>query len=149
MLALGVCRDLLKLRWALPTRLEHSALDALLEQLTSELPPRRLPRAWLERSITCGEGLVSRLRIVPDTCLYRALARYAVLSAAGIPVRFRMGLRKSSAAEHTSSVLDGHAWVEDELGRYRDEVEEGEPFVVTFEFEAHGRARSGHIATSV
>ena len=60
-------------------------------------------------TIDDAQALLSRLRlvrVVPDTCLYRSLARYSILRRAGHPARFVMGLRPSAPE------ILGHAWVE-------------------------------------
>lgn len=42
---------------------------------------------------------------VPNTCLYRALARYGLCARANVDVELRLGVR--TGAED----LEGHAWV--------------------------------------
>lgn len=55
--------------------------------------------------IAIGERIARRARIGPDTCLYRALSRYALLQRSGHAPRFVMGVDEHDPA-------DGHAWVE-------------------------------------
>lgn len=85
--------------------LDRRPLPSLLGALT----PRRssaVPIDVAERAIADSERLFERLGVVPDTCLYRSLARYAVLRRAGHPARFVMGL------DPTAKDIEGHAWVE-------------------------------------
>jgi Transglutaminase-like superfamily len=97
----------LALRLRLGRMLRRSSLPGLLGAITprrAALEPVPLPE--VERGLLVAEGLLERLRVVPDTCLYRSLARYAVLRAAGHPARFVMGLSPRSPE------IAGHAWVE-------------------------------------
>lgn len=106
-------------------RFEKRSLDALLASLTSHLSGRqRVSLAGAERSIRRAERL-SRAFDLPDTCLYRALARYAVLRRAGFPAVFLMGLPRAGGGE------PGHAWVE-VLGRPFAESASVAEFAVTF-----------------
>ena len=41
------------------------------------------PLGVVTSALSASERIVERLRLVPDTCLYRALARYALLRRAG------------------------------------------------------------------
>lgn len=88
------------------TLLGRRALPAALSTLTSAPSARAVPRDVAERAITSSERLCERLRVVPDTCLYRSLARYAVLRRAGHPARFVLGLNPKAGE------ILGHAWVE-------------------------------------
>jgi hypothetical protein len=88
--------------WAL---VAHRPLPEVLSALTPRAV-RRAPRDLAEDAARASERLARRLRVVPDTCLYRALARYAVLRHAGHPARFVMGLDPAAAQ------IEGHAWVE-------------------------------------
>ncbi|APR85426.1 Hypothetical protein A7982_10775 [Minicystis rosea] len=85
-------------------------LSGLTPQSALRSPSSRaeevVPREIVEAVIAASEQLVERMRVVPDTCLYRALARYAVLRRAGFPARFVMGL------DPKASDISGHAWVE-------------------------------------
>ena len=97
----------LSLRLRLERMLRRDSLPGLLGALTPKHPsPTRIPLPTVEDALLAAEKLVENLRVVPDTCLYRALARYAVLRGAGHPARFVMGL-SSGAPEIT-----GHAWIE-------------------------------------
>jgi hypothetical protein len=59
------------------------------------------------RTLPAVERVVAALRVIPNTCLYRALARYNVLSGLQEGVRFVMGVRKQDDGK-----LIGHAWLE-------------------------------------
>lgn len=97
----------LSLRLRLARMLRRHSLPGLLGALTPKHPsPRRIPLPAVEDSLLAAEKLIEHLRVVPDTCLYRALARYAVLRGAGHPVRFVMGLSPRAPE------IEGHAWVE-------------------------------------
>lgn len=61
------------------------------------------------RTLPAVERAVAALRVIPNTCLYRALARYNVLSGLQEGVRFVMGVRKQDNGK-----LIGHAWLERE-----------------------------------
>jgi hypothetical protein len=103
---------------------ETQSLDVLLAQLESWNPRVRTTRRTLEDSITVTEALVTRLRLAPDTCLYRSMARYALLRGHGVRATFCMGV---NPPPYSST---GHAWVEDEDGPYRERIDDGQ-YVVT------------------
>lgn len=105
--------ELVALRLVLPSRLARQPLDTLLRHLTlgAEGSSDILPSV-AKRDLLLAERGVARLPGVASTCLYRSLARYAILRRSGLDAVFVMGL----AAEGLAS--DGHAWIE--LG--------GEPF---------------------
>jgi hypothetical protein len=100
----------LRLRlWAL---LRRRSLPDLLRSLTPAIPDDRAlqkptPLPLVEETLRDVEALFERLKVAPDTCLYRSLARYAVLRSAGYPARFVMGVKPPATTEIT-----GHAWVE-------------------------------------
>lgn len=85
--------------------LDRRPLPAVLSALT---PRSRLtaPRDVAEQVASSVERAFERVALLPDTCLYRALARYAVLRRAGHAARFVMGL------DPRSPDIVGHAWVE-------------------------------------
>jgi hypothetical protein len=107
MVHLRIAARVLLIRLSLFSRLRTQALSELLAQLTppagtaSGITPTYVfnAMAWIER-------LVGRTRIIPNTCLYRSLARYAVLRGEGIAVQFVMGVRPDG------NELIGHAWLE-------------------------------------
>lgn len=123
--SLRTCVNLLRLRRDLPRMLEDEPLDVLLERLDAWRPsrPRPVSRDRLEASITMAEAVV-RLGLARNTCLYRSMGRYALLHAHGVPALFVMGVRPPPHAT-------GHAWVEDDDGPYREEIEDNQ-YIVTY-----------------
>ena len=94
---------LLALRCALPVAMQALPLpDALPNDRAASRT--RISEARALRAIARSEVMAARLR-APNTCLYRAMARFVGLRSAGIPARFRMGIRRDDADA-------GHAWVE-------------------------------------
>jgi hypothetical protein len=93
---------LVGLRGVLPLGMRALPLPTLFRLVA----PRR--QSWSERrarqAIAHSEAIAPRLRL-PDTCLYRAMVRFVALRAAGLDVRFRMGVRRDRPES-------GHAWVE-------------------------------------
>jgi hypothetical protein len=102
------------LRLRLQAMMRRRSLPDLLDSLTPKPPrsPREAPLdggaplAALQASLAATEDLLARFPIAPDTCLYRALTRYAILRGAGYPARFVMGVRSGPGD------IAGHAWVE-------------------------------------
>ena len=87
--------------------LRRHSIPGLLVALTPKHPsPGRIPLPAVEDALLAAEKVIELLRVVPDTCLYRALARYAVLRSAGHPARFVMGLSPGAPE------ITGHAWIE-------------------------------------
>lgn len=103
----GVATALVSQRLTLERRFRESSLDALLGGLRGRSAgSARLSLAVVERDVRRAERLLSHAPRVSDTCLYRALARYAALSRAGFPAVFVMGLPRGGGD------APGHAWVE-------------------------------------
>jgi hypothetical protein len=116
---------------AVATRLRLGALVARrsLPDVLTRITPRGthpVPRDVAERAILASEKLVERLRVVPDTCLYRSLARYAALRRAGHAARFVMGL------DPKARDIEGHAWVELDGAPVGEEIDPG--LTVTFAY---------------
>lgn len=109
--------------------LGRRSLPAVLGALTPRVA-REVPLDVAEGAITAAERLFERLRVVPDTCLYRSLARYAVLRGAGHPARFVMGLDLDPKKRD----LEGHAWVELHGEPVGETLEPG--LTVTFRYPA-------------
>lgn len=61
------------------------------------------------RTLPLLERWVARARVSPDTCLYRAAARFVVLRSTGLTPRLVVGAANNRASEAS---LVGHAWVE-------------------------------------
>ncbi|HVW28576.1 MAG TPA: lasso peptide biosynthesis B2 protein [Polyangiaceae bacterium] len=91
---------------SLATRYERLPLDRLLHHLeTMPRPPQPLTLAELARAVRLAERVAPRLSSTPNTCLFRALARYALLSSHAHRATFVLGV----AARPEEP---GHAWVE-------------------------------------
>lgn len=103
-----VAIDLIATRLTLRRRLERAPSIPVLVRSLADAPSSSSPRepASLAPAVALAEALLTRLRVVPDTCLYRSLGRFAALRRAGIPVRFVMGVRRDGGE------LVGHAWLE-------------------------------------
>lgn len=92
-------------------------MDELLTSLDVAAPTRWVhgaTRADLSDAMEIGEALVRHApRAVrpPSTCLYRALARYAVSHEAGLHPTFVIGVRPDAATLEDDAAL-GHAWIE-------------------------------------
>lgn len=89
----------------LPTRYDRAPFDALLRALDGHRGRGGELSAVLVAAIVRGERAAERIPFLPKTCLFRSLARFAVLRARGINAAFVMGLPRDG-------VGDGHAWVE-------------------------------------
>ena len=74
-------------------------LPALLTRLDTQ--GVRVPESGLDESVRLGELIAARLPL-PNTCLFRALARYSIGRRARVDVELRLGVRGD---------LEGHAWV--------------------------------------
>lgn len=106
------------LRLRLAAMMRERSLPELLEALTPGSPggttsewigpraDRAVPLPQIQKSLSATEEILARVPIAPDTCLYRALARYAILRSAGHPARFVMGIQPGR------DEITGHAWVE-------------------------------------
>jgi hypothetical protein len=118
------------LRLRLAALVRDRSMPDILRELTPSTPrsPRATPLPSLGRALTASEALFARVPVAPDTCLYRALARYAILRSGGHPARFVMGIRPGQPE------ITGHAWVEIEGRPYREDVDPG--LVVTYSYPA-------------
>ena len=125
---LGISVTLALYRVAMPRRYRTSSLDGLLRALSGA--GRNVPKVMLaaiERDVGRVERLLSRAPELADSCLYRALARYAVLRRAGFPAVFVMGLPRATGD------APGHAWVE-VFGRPFAEPSSVADLAVTFRY---------------
>jgi hypothetical protein len=93
-------------RLRLESMMRDSSLPDLLDALGGEQGKPK-PLEVVEQGVTRSQSLIGRFHLAPDTCLFRSLARYALLRRAGHPVRFVMGLDPTKKSE-----LVGHAWLE-------------------------------------
>jgi hypothetical protein len=81
----------------------------------------------VRRDLLLAERAVARLPWVANTCLFRALARYALLRRAGADAAFVMALRPEGVE------ADGHAWVELE-GKPFEEPGDVTHYKITFRY---------------
>lgn len=98
--------EYLRIHRSLARRYSEAALDALLRDLESA--PRTLyplPIPEVARAIRVAERLAPGVSRTPNTCLFRALTRYAVLASHAHPARFVLGVASRPNDP-------GHAWVE-------------------------------------
>jgi hypothetical protein len=122
--------ELVVLRLSLPARLAREPLDGLLASLTPthvELAQGAPALSVLARDVLRAERGIARLPWVSSTCLYRSLARYAMLRRAGNEATFVMGLGRDRVNE------DGHAWVE-LGGQPFEEPDDVARYTVTFRY---------------
>ena len=98
----------LELRIRLRFRVPSTPLPQILAELTPRpLPPVQMPGPEMWKVLRIVEALCRRSRMLPDTCLYRALTRYALLRRFGHPAKFVMGMDPRARDD-----LTAHAWVE-------------------------------------
>jgi hypothetical protein len=99
-LALGAY--LVGLRGAIPLALRVMPLPTLFDWIS----PRRVStsESAARRAIGRSQTVARHMRL-PDTCLYRAAARFVALRSAGLPAQFVMAVRRDQPEL-------GHAWVE-------------------------------------
>ena len=100
----GVVAQALALRLALPALIRLLPLDRLLGSLD-----RSLGRASVDdvrRAVSRSERLISLSLVVPDTCLYRALTRYALLASNRHDAAFVLAVVEGEPD------VTGHAWAE-------------------------------------
>jgi hypothetical protein len=93
----------------LPIRWDTSSLTAILSRIGPKVRPAETTTADLTTSVRVIQRVsrvaVFRLPIFPRQCLREALALYHVLSHAGQPVQFCVGVRKAGGG------LIAHSWV--------------------------------------
>jgi hypothetical protein len=115
----GVGLHVFALRLRLATKLGGSSIPSLMDSLSrAAFPMQPTSIDEFSEALFAAERVITSLRIVPDTCLYKSLARYSVLRRAGHSARFVMGV-------YPGEELRGHAWVE----------VDGEPFDETVDPE--------------
>jgi hypothetical protein len=93
---------------ALARTLPDAPLDAFMARITpSHRRPcfGQVPRS-VAATIRVVDAVVARTPVGPQTCLFRALARYAALRQARVDATFCMGVRADQPN------IAAHAWVE-------------------------------------
>ncbi len=125
-------RAAIQLSWIrvrLPYLLATQSLDDLLAQLTGAERASTtggVSFVALERALDRAERWTERLPLLPRTCLYRCLARYAVFRSHGFPAEFVMAIAPSGPD------ADGHAWLELDGTPYRED--RAADFLVSFRY---------------
>lgn len=122
--------ELLLIRASLRNRLKREPLDELLIDLTARhVGHPAATQHQVRRLLRLVEPMVARLPGVPNTCLYRSLARYAVLRRAGCAAQFFVALPPAGPSE------SGHAWIQID-GRPYDtaDAQQSLGMVVTFRY---------------
>lgn len=113
--AVWAAAELFAVRVWLSRNVSTLPLPVLLTTLTPTcvLAPR-VTRDWpeesnatLRRAVSGVERVARFVPGLPNTCLYRALARYRVYRRMGVPVEFVMGVVPLGDGN-----LKGHAWLE-------------------------------------
>lgn len=127
--------SLVRWRIALARRFEREPIDALLRSLPrEERSASATNTASLLASIARTERWIERARVIPNTCLYRSLARFAVLRERGLQPRFVMAMPASGSGS-------GHAWIElDDVAVLDDE--DLSTMVVTFCYPPRDRTNA-------
>jgi hypothetical protein len=111
--------EALELRIRLRREVPSVPLPKILQSLTPRvLSPVILTPYQVGQVLRITEAICRRTRIVPDTCLYRALTRYALLRRAGYAAEFVMGMNPRPRDD-----LTAHAWVELNGVPYRETLD--------------------------
>jgi hypothetical protein len=114
--------ELAWLRVLMPRWFSRMPLDALLASQPRAGDASTGGLAAIERDVLRVEGVLTRVSFVPGGCLYRALARYALLCRRGYAASFVLGIDARGVEQ------PGHAWVEvgsrpfaeaEDVSRYR------------------------------
>ena len=121
--------QLLWLRLRLPRLVATESLDTLLAGLTAGVVAGGAQSgnfAALERALDSAEAVANRMPLLPNTCLYRCLARYALFRRHGFAADFVMAISPQGPDQ------DGHAWLELDGKPYREE--RAADFLVSFRY---------------
>ncbi|MBN8611253.1 MAG: lasso peptide biosynthesis B2 protein [Deltaproteobacteria bacterium] len=98
------------LRRSLREALSREPLDDLLRKVDGRRRRRTIDPDVLRAGIELGDALLDRTRARADTCLHRALARYAVCRDHGAAATLVIGVEPSRVHQARDDI--GHAWVE-------------------------------------
>jgi hypothetical protein len=127
----------LELRIRLFRRVPLIPLPRILEELTpTRLPPVTMTASEIWGVLRWVEAFCRRIRIMPDTCLYRALTRYALLRRSGHAAKFVMGMDPRVRED-----LTAHAWVELDGAPYQEALDAR--LVVTYVYPDEQSAAGG------
>lgn len=128
----------LELRIRLRREVPLVSLPKILESLTPKTPPPILLTPFqVGQVVRIVEALCRRTPFLPDTCLYRALTRYALLRRAGHPAKFVMGMNPRPRED-----LTAHAWVELKGVPYRETLDVGMVVNYVYPDDRSGSERS-------
>jgi hypothetical protein len=105
--------DLLTTRVWLARELETLGFDETLRRLDRASPRGREPIDNVRLAIRTGEAIARLALPKYDTCLYRALARYALARRSGHQAVFVLGVAHDAAEP-------GHAWIEIDGGPWME-----------------------------
>lgn len=109
----------LRARTWLARHLPALPLDRVLATLDAS-PGERIETdsATVARALAPTERVLSRLLRSTDTCMFRALARFAALSALGTRAVFVLGAPIGDQAGHAWVEIDGRPFMEPGLPRF-------------------------------
>jgi len=109
----------LEIRIRLLRRVPSVPLPRILQELTPTQPPQvGLTASEIWPVVRLVEAICRRIRFMPDTCLYRALTRYALLREAGHAAVFVMGMDPRVRED-----LTAHAWVQLDGAPYQEALD--------------------------
>ncbi len=108
-------------RIVLGRRMRTDSLAAILGDIEATAAPStevasEPPDRALLFGLRAGESIVSRAHVAPNTCLFRALGRYALFRRHGHRAVFVMGIRSDADGG------EGHAWVELDGAPFRESI---------------------------
>lgn len=117
----------MRIRFRLPRLLASEPLDTLVQDLGRSSPSSALGFDDTLSVIRVAEAFLARCPGVANTCLYRALGRFAVLRAEGLSVEVVIGMRDDGSHEK------GHAWIlVDGVAFDEDDAHEASQMTITF-----------------
>ncbi len=119
MRAARLSAELVLYRLRLPRKLRDESLTEILGEALAGLSHDAAsgePDPSARVALRAAESLVSRSRIVANTCLYRALGRYRLFRRAGYRAVFVMAIRRDEDGG------EGHAWIEFDGVPWRERV---------------------------
>jgi hypothetical protein len=117
---LGAAAYVVRYRVGLERQMRTESLAAILGEIEASAAPTARSAGTPDRvllfALRAGESLVGRARVVPNTCLFRALGRYAFFRRHGHEAVFVLGLRSDDEGG------EGHAWIELDGVPFRESI---------------------------